>query len=127
MAFDFTADEGRLLLNIALMAVGRNRFRSAAQILAALERYRPDSPQIAVSKAIALMSACAYAEGLEFMENVALRKFPGNPMILAFKGMALIRLDRRDEAREALREAAGQEKDDAARRLAEKLMEGIEK
>ena len=125
MAFDFTADEGRLLLNVALMAVGRNRFRSAARILAALERYRPDSPQIAVSKAIALMSACAYAEGLEFMENVALRKFPGNPMILAFKGMALIRLGRISDSHEVLEKVCERkEADPSAAQLAEDLMKG---
>ena len=36
--FDITGEEARLLLNVALMATGQNRFQSAAKILAALER-----------------------------------------------------------------------------------------
>jgi len=55
--FDLTADEARLLLSIALMAVGGNRFVSAAKILAVLERFRPDQASVASAKAVALISA----------------------------------------------------------------------
>ena len=50
--FDLTAEEARLLLNIALMAVGGNRFQSAAKILAVLERFRPDAPSVAPASSI---------------------------------------------------------------------------
>ena len=112
--FDLSADEARLLLNVALMAVGRNRFNSAARILAALERFRPDSPQLAVSKAIALLSALKYAECLDFIEGDALRRFPGNPMLRAFKGMALIRLGRAEDSREVLAKVCEEGAADAA-------------
>ena len=123
--FDLSADEARLLLNIALMAVGRNRFNSAARILAALERFRSGSPELAVSKAIALLSALKYAECLDFLEREALRRFPDNPMLLAFKGMALIRLGRISDSHEVLGKVCERkEADPAAAQLAEDLMKG---
>ena len=123
--FDLSADEARLLLNIALMAVGRNRFNSAAKLLAAIERFRPESPEVAVAKAIALLSALKFQECLEFIDAEALRRFPGNLMLQAFKGMALIRLGRQENAREILAQVVeGQEKDPAAAQLAADLMKG---
>ena len=122
--FDLTAEEARLLLNIALMAVGRNRFRSAAKILAALDGFRSDSPQLAVTKAIALMSALQYADALDFLEVDALRHFPGNPMLMAFRGMALLRLNRAEDAQPVLVEVARQTDDSAAAQLAEGLLKG---
>lgn len=123
--FDLSADEARLLLNIALMAVGRNRFNSAARILAALERFRPDSPELAVSKAIALLSALKFSESLDFLEGDALRRFPGHPMLQAFKGLALVRLGRIQDSREVLeRVCESKDVDPAAARLAEDLLKG---
>lgn len=124
--FELGADEARLLLNVALMAVGSNRFRSAARILAALEGFRPNAPELAVSKAIALLSAVKYAEALAFIDESALRRFPGNAMLLAFRGLALLRLGGRDdEAAEALAAARAQTADPAAAQLAENLMKEL--
>jgi len=120
--FDLTAEEARLLLNVALMATGSNRFRSAAKIFAVLERFRPDAPSVACGEAIALMSAGRFAECLEFMDAEALVRFPGNPMLLALKGMALVRMERRPEAAGPLRAAADQTEDLAAAQLAKGLL-----
>ena len=120
--FDLTAEEARLLLNVALMATGGNRFQSAAKIFAVLEAFRPDAPSVAVGKAVALVSAMRFAECVEYVDTVALRKFPGNAMLKAFKGMALLRMERIPEARETLAEAAAQTDDPAAARLAKGLM-----
>ena len=38
--FELAPDEARLLLDVALMATGQNRFQSAMKILAALEPFR---------------------------------------------------------------------------------------
>ena len=121
--FDLTAEEARLLLNVALMATGGNRFQSAAKILAALERFRPEAPSVASAKAVALISALRFAECVDFIDGTALPKFPGNPMLLAFKGMALLRMDRKDDAMDPLRAAAEQTADPAAAQLAKGLME----
>jgi len=123
--FDLTAEEARLLLNVAMMAVGANRFRSAAKIFAALDRLRPDSPQVAAGQAVALISAMRFAECVDYLDGVALRKFPGDAMLLAFKGMALVRMDRPTEAREPLGAAAAQTGDPAAARLAQGMLEGL--
>ena len=123
--FDLSADEARLLLNVALMATGANRFQSAARIFAALERYRPDSPSVAVGKAIALISAMQFAAAVEFIDSTALERFPGNPMLLAFKGMALLRMNRAADAREAL-DAAAAGADPAAAQLAQGLIDSME-
>ena len=122
--FDLTAEEARLLLNIALMAVGGNRFQSAAKILAVLERFRPDAPSVVAAKAVALLSAGHFAACLDFLEGeTAPGRFPGNPMLSAFKGLALLRLERPAEAEAPLRLAAGQTVDPAAAQLAKGLME----
>jgi len=121
--FDLTAEEARLLLIVAMMAVGGNRFRSAAKIFAALDRFRPDSPQVAAGQAIALISALRFQECLAYLDEDALKKFPGDAMLLAFKGMALIRLERKTEAREPLEAAARQSADPAAAQLAKGLLE----
>ena len=116
--FDLTAEEARLLLNVAMMATGGNRFQSAARILAALERFRPASPQVATGKAIALISAQRFAECVDYVENEALRKFPNEPMLFAFEGMALFRMGRKTDAREPLEKAVRQSSDAAAAQLA---------
>ena len=122
--FDLAPEEARLLLKIALMAVGRNRFGSAAKILAVLERFRPAEPSIATSKAVALISAMQFAGAVEFIDGEGLVKFPGNAMLLAFKGMALVRMERLEEAREPLGLAA-RSADPAAAQLAGDLLKGI--
>ena len=120
--FDLTEEEARLLLNVALMATGRNRFRSAARILAALERFRPEQVSIANAKAIALISAQRFADAVDYIDNEGLRKFPGSAMLKAFKGMALLRMDRRIEAEVPLEDAAAQSGDPAAAKLAGDLL-----
>ena len=122
MMFDLAPEEARLLLNVALMAAGGNRFQSAAKILAVLERFRPDAPSVAVGKAITLISAMQFATCVEYIDETALRKFPDNAMLKAFKGMALLRMERIPEAREVLAEAADQTNDPAAAQLARGLM-----
>ena len=121
--FDLTAEEARLLLNVALMATGGNRFQSAAKIFAVLERFRPDAPSVAAGKAIALISAMKFEDCVVYLDEDALVRFPSNPMLLAFKGMALVRMDRRQDADEPLRAAAGQTVDAAAAQLARGLLE----
>lgn len=119
--FDLTAEEARLLLNVALMAIGRNRFKSAAKILAALERFRPDQASLAVAKAIALISALNFAAAVQYIDEEGLVRFPDSAMLQAFKGMALLRMGRFEDAREPL-EAAVRGTDPAAAKLAADLL-----
>lgn len=121
--FDLTAEEARLLLNVALMATGGNRFQSAAKIFAVLERFRPEAPSVAAGKAIALISALKFEDCIAYLDEDALVRFSANPMLLTFKGMALVRLDRRQDAEEPLRQAAEQTVDVAAAQLAKGLLE----
>lgn len=120
--FDITGEEARLLLNIALMSIGQNRFGSAAKILAALERFRPAEPSLAVANAILLMSRQDFREAVEYIDRVALPRFPDSAMLQAFKGMALVRLDRKADAVPALEIAANQTADAAAAQLAKDLL-----
>ena len=120
--FDITPEEARLLLKVALMATGQNRFQSAAKILAALERFRPAEASVAIANAILLISMLDFKGAISYIDDVALPKFPGSPMLKAFKGMALIRLNRKDEALMPLSEAANQTADPAAAQLAKDLM-----
>ena len=122
--FDLTPEEARLLLNVALMAVGRNRFKSAATILAVLERFRLDHPSVAVAKTVALMSAGNFEMAENYAGGEGLRKFPGSAMLKAFRGMALLRLNREPEARVVLEEAARATDDPAAVKLAKDLLRG---
>ena len=123
MIFDLTSEEARLLLNVALMATGQNRFQSAAKILAALERFRPEEASVAVANAILLISMLDFKGAVEYIDREALPRFPDSAMLKAFKGMALIRMNRGDEARIPLSEAASDEKDAAAAQLAKDLLQ----
>jgi len=119
---DIAEEEARLLLNVALMATGQNRFQSAAKILAALERFRPAASSLAVAKAILFISMLDFQGAINYINNVALPHFPESAMLKAFKGMALVRLNRIEEARIPLSEAANQSADPAAAQLAKDLM-----
>ena len=112
-----------MLLNVALMATGQNRFQSAAKILAALERFRPEEASVAVANAILLISMLDFKGAVEYIDREALPRFPDSAMLKAFKGMALIRMNRGDEARIPLSEAASDEKDAAAAQLAKDLLQ----
>ena len=121
--FDLTGEEARLLLNVALMATGQNRFRSAAKILAALGRFRPGEASVAVANAILFISMKDFQGAVDYIDNDALPRFPSSAMLKAFKGMALLRMNRAAEARIPLEEAASDTVDPAAAQLAKDLME----
>ena len=120
--FDVTSDEARLLLNVALMATGRNRFSSAAKILATLERFRPEEASVAVANAILRISMLDFRGAVGYIDREGLRRFPDSAMLKAFKGMALLRMDRAAEAKGPLEEAANQSADPAAAQLAKDLL-----
>ena len=122
MTFDLSSDEAKLLLNVALMATGQNRFRSAATILAALERFRPKEASVAVANAILLISMLDFGGAVDYIDRIALPKFPSSAMLKAFKGMALLRMNRRAEAKGPLEEAASDASDPAAAQLAKDLL-----
>lgn len=122
MIFDLTGEEARLLLNVALMATGQNRFQSAEKILAVLERFRPEEASVAVANAILLISMLDFKGAVEYIDREALPRFPASAMLKAFKGMALMRMNRNEEARLPLGEAASDESDPAAAQLAKDLL-----
>ena len=115
-------DEARLLLNVAMMAIGSNRFQSADSILAALERFRPNEVSLASARAVLLMSAQNFQGAVDFIDRVGLVKFPDSAMLQAFKGMAYLRMERPSDARAPLEAAAGQTVDMAAAKLAKDLL-----
>ncbi len=119
---DLRPDEARLLLNIALMAIGQNRFQSAETILSALERVRPDEASIASARAVLFMSAQDFKGAVEYIDRVGLVKFPDSAMLQAFKGMAYLRMERPNEARGPLTAAANQTADPAAAQMAKDLL-----
>ncbi len=120
--FDLTPEEARLLLNVALMATGQNRFHSAAKILVALGRFRPKEASVAVANAVLFISMLDFQGAVDYLDNEAIPRFPDAAMLKAFKGMALLRMERVAEAREPLEEAARQTSDPAAAQLAKDLL-----
>ena len=122
--FDLTEEEARLLLNVALMATGRNRFKSAARILSVLDLFRPNQVAVANAKAIALISAQKFQETVDYIDGEALVRFPDSGMLQAFKGMALLRMGLVEAAHAPLEAAATQEKDPAAAKLASDMLKG---
>ncbi len=120
--FDVTSGEARLLLDIALMATGRNRFKSAETILASLDEFRPRAEQLAVARMILAISKGDLQGAVDFADGIALCDYPDSAMIKAFKGMALLRLERTAEAMNVMKEAAEQTGDPAAARLAKDMM-----
>ncbi len=120
--FDLAPEEARLLLDVALLATGRNRFQSAAKILAALERFRPAEPSVSAATAILFISMRDFRGAVDYLDRDALPRFPGAPMLLAFKGMALLRMGLLSEAQAPLLAAANQAADPAASNLAKDLL-----
>ena len=120
--FELKSDEARLLLNVAMMAIGGNRFQAAEKIISALERFRPHEESLASARAVMLMSTQDFQGAVDFIDSVGLVKFPDSGMLQAFKGMALLRMDRQNEAREPLTKAASQTADPAAAKLAKDLL-----
>jgi Flp pilus assembly protein TadD len=120
--FDLTPEEARLLLNAALMATGQNRFQSAAKILAALGRFRPEEASVASANAILFISMLDFQGAVDYLDREAIPRFPDAAMLKAFKGMALLRMERTAEARVPLEEAANQTADPAAAQLAKDLL-----
>jgi len=120
--FDLESEEAKLLLNVALVATGQNRFQTAAKILAALERFRPGEPSPAVAKALLMISMLDFQGAVDYIDGNALLRFPNSAMLKAFKGMALLRMERRGEAMVPLAEAASDDVDPAAAQLARDLM-----
>ena len=120
--FDLRPDEARLLLNVALMATGKNFFKSATKILAALERFRPGEESVATAKVILMISIGEFEMAVDYIDREALVKWPESAMLRAFRGMALIRMGRRESAEACLLEAA-QSADEAAANLARGLLE----
>ncbi|MBO7483462.1 MAG: hypothetical protein J6U17_06230 [Kiritimatiellae bacterium] len=104
------------------MATGQNRFRSATKILAALGRFRPEEASVAVANAILLISMLDFQRAVDYIDREALPRFPSSAMLKAFKGMALLRMDRVSEARAPLEEAASDAEDPAAAQLAKDLL-----
>ena len=119
---DLAPEEARLLLDVALLATGRNRFQSAARILAALERFRPAEPSVPAATAILFISMRDFKGAVDYLDRNALPRFPGAPMLLAFKGMALLRMGLLSEAQAPLLAAANQAADPAAANLAKDLL-----
>lgn len=120
--FDIKPEEARLLLDVAMLATGRNRFRSAAKILAALERFRPGNPSLAAAKAVLFISTGDFQGAVDYLDGEALPRSPDAAMLKTFKGMALIRMGREAEARAPLEEAAKQSADPAAAQMAKDLL-----
>ena len=119
---DIEPDEARLLLNVALMAIGGNRFQSADKILSALERFRPESPELAVARAMLWISMQDFQGAVEYIDRIGLVRFPDSAMLQAFKGMAYLRMDLRRDAEGPLRIAANQTADPQAAQLAKDLL-----
>ena len=120
--FDLSSEEARLLLNVALMATGQNRFQTAAKILTALERFRPQEEAVPEAYAILFISMQDFQGAVDYIDRDALPRFPDSAMLKAFKGMALLRMSRTVEARGPLEEAANQTADPAAAQLARDLL-----
>jgi predicted Zn-dependent protease len=120
--FDLTPEEARLLLDVAMLATGRNRFASAAKILAALGRFRPGDPSLAAVNAMLFISMGDFPGAIDYLDREALPQNPDAAMLKAFKGMALLRMGRTDEALAPLNEAAIQTADPAAAQLAKDML-----
>ncbi len=121
--FDLSTEEAQLLLETGLMAIGQNRFKSAMKILMALEQYRYGHESLDVAKVILCLSQFQGKIALEFLDNEALPRHPDSRMLKAFRCMALIQLQRSEEARPVLWDL--QNGDDNAADLAKGMLENL--
>ncbi len=119
---DLEPQEARLLLDIAMMATGQNRFETASKIIAALKAYRPKSESLTVAEAVLLLSRGETEEAIAFTESeLEPERFPDSAMLQTFRGLALLKAERRQEARGVL-ECAARSDDPAASQMARDLL-----
>ena len=76
-----------------------------------------------MANAILFISMKDFQGAVDYIDNDALPRFPSSAMLKAFKGMALLRMNRAADARIPLEEAASDTVDPAAAQLAKDLME----
>ncbi len=120
--FDLEPQEARLLLDIAMMATGQNRFETASKILAALKAYRPKSESLAVAETLLLLSRGETEEAIAFAKREQESdRFPESAMLQTFRGLALLKAERLQEAKIEL-ERAAQSNDPAAAQMARDLL-----
>jgi Flp pilus assembly protein TadD len=87
-----------------------------------LDEFRPNAEQLAAARMILAISKGDLQGAVDFADGIALREHPDSAMIKAFKGMALLRLERTAEAMKVMKEAAEQTGDPVAARLAKDMM-----
>ncbi len=122
--FDLEPHEARLLLDVAMMAIGQNRFETAAKMLVVLKAYRPKSEPLAIAEVLLLMSRGALEEALTFLEREEQAdRFPESAMLMTFKGLALLKAGRPQEAKAVLERAAVNKQNPVAARMAKDLLE----
>ena len=83
---------------------------------------RPEEPSLPAATAILFISMRDFKGAVDYLDRNALPRFPGAPMLLAFKGMALLRMGLLSEAQAPLLAAANQAADPAAANLAKDLL-----
>ncbi|GEM_PF-1802172 len=125
MDFDLTKEESQLLLQIGLLAAGQNRFLSATQILIALEAFREGEESLDCAKVFLCLSQQAFQVGLEYIDGTALPRHPQSGMLQAFRGLALLRMQRNAEAEQSLLLAKASQ-DTAAANLADGLLKELQ-
>lgn len=96
--FDLTTEEVQLMLETALMAIGQNRFKSAMTILMALDQYRHGHESLDVAKALLCLSQFQGLIALDYLDREALVRHPESRLLRAFRCIALVQLNRLDEA-----------------------------
>ena len=92
------------LLFQAQKALGRDDPAGAAELLSRAADLAPDSPHVALHRALALADSGRLDEALEIFRD-ARQRWPGNPVFPLFLGVLLLEAGRLDEAAAALEAA----------------------
>ena len=118
---DLRSDEARVLLDVAVLAIGHGFCSGAAEIISALESVRPGNEQLAVARMVLMLNTHEYEMAVEFADSEGKRRREDSGLIKVFKGLALLRLGRSDDARRCLSEVKSENR--VVMELAKGLME----
>lgn len=114
-------DTLKVLADVGFMASGTGLPKHAFGIFNGIEVARPDSPISTIGFAMEFMNRKRHNEAIQLLQTEGLAKYPKDPTVKAFLGMALMFAGRNSECEQCLQDIVGCN-DEQASTMAKELL-----
>ncbi len=119
---ELASDEARLLIELALIAIGEGRLAEAKVITDAVDAFRPGDVSVFVARALSELRGNNPHEAVRVLREEGLQRHPESHMLRAFLGMSLQATGYQSQAEEILVQTSEQREDEKAAALARALL-----